>query len=730
MTVTYEAANNQPWFPDFYGNIVDRYEPLETDGPETVNFFLQPGEGYTVSAEADTTEVTYYDSVTDVPPPTTGGDTVPTVSITASELTLVETEQTETTITLNLSEAPPEEGLTIFIDSEDDTTVGSPLSQFAVLEADVTGGNFPIPNGDSSGFFFTVTEQTATITLSVFDELTVPNIDPLTVQEGLVGLNFALQPLADYAIDSDASEVNFTIADNLDSGIQVSLTGEPEALVESEGTVSVHTFSLSTPPPAEGLTVSVAASALSEFDLDTIEVAGGTIAAVREDGFDLTITEQTATISLPVLDDAIEEGGETASFTLEESDNYELNAAFNEATFTLADTLDQATVAEESELIGDEISNSTIPEANALSLSADNPSVSISGLIGESFSDLPEDVDFFSFDLEVGQTVGLDIDTEKILPNTINFRQVVYPALADILQKPDTELRLFDEEGNELAINRDGAAPGEAFSRDPYLEFTAEAAGTYYVGVSQLGNRNYDPFTARSGSGWTFPEVGINNGFYDLTATLTEGSGNNPTPDPTPGDDTLTGTPDTETLFGDLGNDVIIGGNDDDILRGDLDDRSPQDDAVGGNDIIFGGEGSDRIGGKSGNDILSGDAGDDFIWGDDGDDFIMGVTGNDILVGDNFSNGSGSDLFVFGNGDGTDTILDFEVGSDRIGLVEGELLFTDLTLTQDGDNTLLGVTSTGETIAMLNNVQASALSESSFETVADVSSVEEALAII
>ncbi|MEM9274925.1 MAG: PPC domain-containing protein [Cyanobacteria bacterium P01_F01_bin.143] len=526
MTVTYESANNQPWFPTFYGNIVDRYEPLETDGTEDVNFFLQPGEGYEIATDAGAVDVTYYDSVADVPPPAVG-DIVPEVGISVSESTLIETEQTETTLTFNLSEAPPAEGLTIFVDSDDEPTVGSPLSQFAVLEAVVDGGNFPISNADSSGFFFTVTEQTATITLSVFDELTVPGIDPLTVQEGIVALNFALQPLAGYSIDADASEVNLTILDNPDSGIQVSLTGEPATLVESEGTVGVHTFSLITPPPAEGLTVSVSAPDLSEFDLSAIAVSGGTIAEVRDDGFDFTITEQTATISLPVLDDGVAEDSETVNFSLETSDNYELNSAFNTASFTLADTLDQATVPQESELIGDEISNSTIPEANALGLSSNSPSVSISGLIGESFSDLPEDVDFFSFDLEAGQTISLDIDTEEILPNTINFRQVVYPTLADILQKPDTELRLFDESGNELAANNDGAAPDEDFSRDPYLEYTAEVAGTYYVGVSQLGNRNYDPFTSRSGSGWTFPEIGVNNGFYDLTATLGDSSTTN-----------------------------------------------------------------------------------------------------------------------------------------------------------------------------------------------------------
>ncbi|MEM7061670.1 MAG: pre-peptidase C-terminal domain-containing protein [Cyanobacteria bacterium P01_B01_bin.77] len=736
MTVTLEAANNPSFFNDFRGNVIDAFEPLETDGAEDVTFFLQAGEGYKIAPDAGTVDVTYYDSVADVPPPTAGGGTIPEVEITISESELIETEQTETTLTFTLSEAPPEDGLVVFVDSEDDLLVGRPLSQFDVLDAEVIGGNFPVPNGDSSGFFFTITEQTATITLSTFDELTVPGIDPVAVQEGVIALNFALQPLAGYTIDPDASDINLTIADNPDSQIQVSLTnfdefGDPSPpLIEAEGTVGLHTFSLSTPAPTEGVTVSVSAPNLDEFNLDAIEVAGGTIDAVQDDGFDFTITEQTATISLPILDDGEAEGSETAIFTLEPGDTYEINPGAATVTFELADTLDQASVSQESELITFENTNNTIPGADVLGLSVDNPSVSIEGgTNGGAFIDLPEDVDLFSFNLKAGQTVSLDIDTEEILPNEISFRQVVFPALADILQKPDTELRLFDAEGNELAANNDGAAPGEEFSRDPFIEFTAETTGTYYVGVSHLGNRNYDPFVNRSGSGWTFPEVGVFNGFYELTATLTESDIQPPSDEPTPSDDTLSGTDDDDTLFGDLGNDVITGGAGDDILRGDLNSRSPQDEEAGGNDIIFGGEGSDRIGGKSGNDILSSDAGDDIIYGDAGDDILMGVTGNDILIGDNFSDGSGSDLFVFGNGDGTDTILDFEVGIDRIGLVEGELLFADLTLTQDGNNTLLGVASSGETLAILNEVQASSLTEGSFEVIADVSNLNEAMAL-
>ncbi|MEO0807747.1 MAG: serine hydrolase, partial [Cyanobacteria bacterium J06643_4] len=200
------------------------------------------------------------------------------------------------------------------------------------------------------------------------------------------------------------------------------------------------------------------------------------------------------------------------------------------------------------------------------------------------------------------------------------------------------------------------------------------------------------------------------------------------------GDDannTLDGAAGDDIIAGGLANDLILGGDGDDVLRGDRNDRSTQDGEPGGNDIIFGGEGNDRIGGKAGNDILSGDAGDDFIWGDDGDDIIMGVTGNDTLVGDNFSDGSGSDLFVFGNDDGTDTILDFEVGIDRIGLVEGELSEVDVALIEDGNNTLLGVIDTGETLAILSGVQASSLDGVEiFTAVPDVSNPEEALALI
>lgn len=64
MTVTLESARDEDFDVDRF--FFDLFEPLETDGAEEVNFFLQSGEGYEVASDSGT-EVIYYDSVEDVP---------------------------------------------------------------------------------------------------------------------------------------------------------------------------------------------------------------------------------------------------------------------------------------------------------------------------------------------------------------------------------------------------------------------------------------------------------------------------------------------------------------------------------------------------------------------------------------------------------------------------------------------------------------------------------------
>ena len=128
-------------------------------------------------------------------------------------------------------------------------------------------------------------------------------------------------------------------------------------------------------------------------------------------------------------------------------------------------------------------------------------------------------------------------------------------------------------------------------------------------------------------------------------------------------DNTLEGGGGNDIVAGGLGNDTLSGGAGNDILRGDRNQSNPQDGLSGGDDTIFGGAGDDLIGGKSGHDSLFGDEGNDILWGDDGDDILTEGLGNDILIGDNASSGAGRDTFVLAVGAGTDTIVDFEVGT-------------------------------------------------------------------
>ena len=179
--------------------------------------------------------------------------------------------------------------------------------------------------------------------------------------------------------------------------------------------------------------------------------------------------------------------------------------------------------------------------------------------------------------------------------------------------------------------------------------------------------------------------------------------------------ETLNGSDETEdwifagggkdTVVGGLGNDVIDGEEGNDTLWGDRNQGSGRD-AIGGDDILYGGKGNDQIRGNGGNDQLYGEEGDDKLWGDDGDDWLWGDGGDDTLRG-----GKGRDTFVLGVGQGTDTIRDFRMVDDFIGL-SGQLTFGQLSMTQDGENTLISCQD--QTLAILIDVNASTLTPESF----------------
>ena len=138
-------------------------------------------------------------------------------------------------------------------------------------------------------------------------------------------------------------------------------------------------------------------------------------------------------------------------------------------------------------------------------------------------------------------------------------------------------------------------------------------------------------------------------------------------------------------IDGTLNNDVLTGTDGKDIIRG-----------FDGTDTLQGGAGNDTLFGNNRPDKLVGGAGDDLLVGGSGDDSLDGGIGNDTLQG------QGNDFFVLREGDGTDVILDYREGSDRL-LLSGDLTKEDLTFS--GNNILVG----DETLVTLNNINTSSL---------------------
>jgi Ca2+-binding RTX toxin-like protein len=202
-------------------------------------------------------------------------------------------------------------------------------------------------------------------------------------------------------------------------------------------------------------------------------------------------------------------------------------------------------------------------------------------------------------------------------------------------------------------------------------------------------------------------------------------------------DDSLTGGAGRDQLYGQAGKDALDAGAGDDYLEGGDGDDSllggdDRDELLGnaGNDLLDGGKGIDLLDGGDGDDTLTGNQGDDSLTGNVGNDLLTGGTGNDVLDGgegdntlsggagkDTLIGGSGKDTFVLVAGSGPDTISNFIVGSDRLGLTNN-LTFEQLKIAQGAgnntSNTLIHLQGQDELLASLVGVQATNLTLADF----------------
>ena len=159
------------------------------------------------------------------------------------------------------------------------------------------------------------------------------------------------------------------------------------------------------------------------------------------------------------------------------------------------------------------------------------------------------------------------------------------------------------------------------------------------------------------------------------------------------GDDLLFGGNGKDRLLGDLGKDILIGGGDRDYLWGGSD-----------RDYLLGGDGDDVLWGDLGNDTLNGGGGNDIVRGSQGDDLLDGGAGHDTLIGS-----AGADIFELTSDFGTDRIVDFQAGIDRI-MLSGGLTFDDLSFVDHN----ISVTATEETLAIVSGFDTTTLTESDF----------------
>ena len=145
-------------------------------------------------------------------------------------------------------------------------------------------------------------------------------------------------------------------------------------------------------------------------------------------------------------------------------------------------------------------------------------------------------------------------------------------------------------------------------------------------------------------------------------------------------DDNLNGDSGANVLAGDRGDDHLFGGAGDDILYGDGEISVDTHDLGYSGPItligdLFEGKRSTDPSVRPGNDVLNGGRGDDSLYGGGGDDIMTG--------------GQGHDHFVIEWLSDHDTITDFSHQDTIVFNVPGPHAFSDLTIVQVGDDTVV-----------------------------------------
>ncbi|MFC3053269.1 calcium-binding protein [Kordiimonas pumila] len=298
----------------------------------------------------------------------------------------------------------------------------------------------------------------------------------------------------------------------------------------------------------------------------------------------------------------------------------------------------------------------------------------------------------------IGRVEGHDGDDKLILGSGNDMilggngsDTIVGNAGNDILDGGAGDDVLRGNAGDDVSIGGAGADALWAGSGDAGYDFGAGGAGAdtlggaagndflvgggindgstiHYSSVNDSSDDGSDVLYGGSGNdtliggGWDDSAVS-DNGLFDAGEEITTGtdadqiwSGS--------GDDLVYGAGGADVLGGGEGNDSLYGAGGNDTVYGGPGDGQDSVDGGSGNDLVYTGAGNDTIAGGSGNDELYSGGGVDVVDGGVGSDTLFGGGGNDQFTG-----GSGSDTFYFASGHEDDTVTDFSVSDDILGLV-------------------------------------------------------------
>jgi hypothetical protein len=478
---------------------------------------------------------------------------IPAVRVEADPTTAIESEGDALTFRFTLSEPPPSGGVRVYLLSN----LPQSLNQLDLFQVSASGADFPEGDFDFSGFFLNITAQTATVTVPVFDDIDGSQ----GAFDGERIVTYTLQPGTGYTIDSTASSATVNFYDTPDqvpappppppTQPEVSLTASPTILIESEQAITTLTFTLSQPPPSEGITVVVGSStpnALNEFDLNAVNLTGGNSLTPNADrsGFTFVITQQNATLQLPVLNEGEDETPENFTFSLQSGEGYTVNSDNDTISLTVVDTEEEvplvvAIAAAPTNLVESEQTLTTLtltlseaPPAEGLevTLDSDDPDslaefdVSAAVFNGAQLVGTNEDSSGFTL-LMTAQTatIQLPVLNDGVDEGSESFNFAIQPGEGYTADAAASSITLSIEDTATLSL--DPSAPNNIFqingspSQTTNIEFNlvgGEGSASVEVGFFPVDNENGGLDTNEDGT------VDVNPGDANyLTAALERG---------------------------------------------------------------------------------------------------------------------------------------------------------------------------------------------------------------